>query len=279
MSGSMATNSSESSNARANGSTIAIKFGGSLAQDTKVLSELTAAVAALVQQGNSVVLIHGGGKDINANLGLLQEEVRFTEGLRVTDAPVLDMVEMTLSGRVNKMLVRLLLQNKCKAVGISGVDGATLQAHKLHSKVDLGFVGEVEFVDTQLIQCLWNGGFTPVLSPLSVSADGSQAWNVNADDAASAVASALRVEHFVLLSDVPGVLQNEEVIPFLNEEKVTRLVAEGVITGGMIPKTRGAIESIKSGIQNIHIIGWHGPSAFIRQLKGEENTGTILSTS
>lgn len=254
---------------------IVIKFGGSLAQDPQVLSELTRAIADLSAEGNHVALVHGGGKDINENLKLLQEEVQFVDGLRVTDQNVLGMVEMTLSGKVNKYLVRLLRQHGCSAVGISGVDGMLMDAKKREGNPDLGFVGDVQQVHPEIVHHLWQGHFTPVISPISGDASG-QAWNVNADTAASAVAVGVQADDLLFLSDVPGVLQEGEVIPELTEARVEELIAQKVIAGGMIPKTRSSIESLKQGISAIHITGWKGAQALEEQLLGVSNHGTIL---
>jgi acetylglutamate kinase len=255
---------------------IVVKFGGSLAQDESVLKELTAAVADLARAGHRIVLVHGGGKDINANLELLQEEVRFENGLRVTDAPVLDMVEMTLSGRVNKKLVRLLTTHSCRAVGISGVDGLLLEAAPMtNADVDLGYVGEIADVRPRLIEDLWAGGWVPVVSPISGDIDG-QAWNVNADHAASAIAASLEVDVLLFLSDVPGVLEKKEVIPELNDDSVHAKIASGVIQGGMIPKTHSALQSVEAGVKAVHIVGWKSAEDLEKQLLGEHNYGTII---
>lgn len=255
---------------------IIIKFGGSLAQNNDALNELTKAVSELVKEGHQVALVHGGGKDINENLSLLKEEVKFINGLRVTDAPVLKMVEMTLSGYVNKMLVRLFIIHGAKAVGISGVDGMLFEAKKIDNEDDLGFVGDIINVNNSLIETLWNDSYIPVVSPISVSADG-QSWNINADNAASALAVALKADQLVFVSDVPGVLNDGKVIPALDEAKIEELIASEVISGGMIPKTRSSLESIKAGVKSIHIVGWSNSENFMNQLLGQANHGTIIS--
>lgn len=254
---------------------VVVKIGGSLAVDESKLLEFVTAASRLPDMGYALTIVHGGGKDINENLALLAETPRFINGLRVTTPSIMKMVEMTLSGHVNKKLVRMLLQCKCKAVGISGVDGALLQVTKLQNGEDLGLVGDIETVEPKLVNDLLATGWTPVVSPISLGPDSS--YNVNADTAASELATALQADHFVLVSDVPGVLDaNKQVIPELNEEKVENLIAQGVITGGMIPKVRASLDSIKRGLRSIHIVGWTNSEQFLAQITGEANHGTII---
>lgn len=254
---------------------VVIKIGGSLAVDETKLAEFVAAVSRLPALGFQVALVHGGGKEINENIGLLKEAPQFIDGLRVTTPSIMKMVEMTLSGAVNKKLVRLFLQNDCPAVGISGVDGGLFKVVKRKGNVDLGLVGDICAVDTKVIDALWNAGFIPVVSPISFGSGLS--WNVNADTAASELASALSVDQFVLVSDVPGVMDLEKkVLPELSEELAEKLIVDGVISGGMIPKVRDSFRSIKQGIQAIHIVGFNGLERFVQQMQGDINDGTIL---
>ena len=253
-----------------------IKIGGSLAVDEKKLADFAHGMANLWKKGLKLVLVHGGGKEINENLSLLKEEVKFINGLRVTDVSVLNMVEMTLSAQVNKKLVRLLQNEGVPAVGVSGVDGALIKAQKKEAEVDLGFVGQPQKVDPKLVETLWEGGFLPVVSP--IASDGAlQAFNVNADHSAAAVAQALQVKRLVFVSDVPGVMEDGVVLPELNDEKVASLIDKEVISGGMIPKVESCLESLEKGIQEVHIVGWHSEESFSDQLQGKENHGTILS--
>ncbi len=252
-----------------------VKIGGSLAEDPQALAELCSALARLHREGNRLVLVHGGGKDINKNLELLQEKPRFERGLRITDAPVMKMVEMTLSGWVNKQLVRFFQAEGCNAVGVSGVDGGLLRAVRKVGEVDLGLVGTITSVDPTLVKLLWEGGILPVVSPVSAG-EGFEALNINADEAASALANALKVDRLLFVSDVPGVLRDKVVIPELNAGSIAELVQALVIQGGMIPKTRSCLESIAAGIREVHICGWNGPDAFREQLTGTVNRGTII---
>ncbi|MCL2261182.1 MAG: acetylglutamate kinase [Fibromonadales bacterium] len=254
--------------------TIVIKIGGSLAVDEAKLLDFAVA-AAEISKDFRMAIVHGGGKDINANLALLNEEPKFINGLRVTTPATMDMVEMTLSGRVNKKLVRMLLANHATVAGISGVDAKLLEAEPLLGKGDLGAVGDIVKVNTQILEALFAANITPVISPVSYG--NGNAWNVNADTAASEIAIALKADCFVLISDISGVLdENKNVIPSLNKELANNLIQSGVISGGMIPKVQGALESIARGLKSIHIVGWEGSDAFKKQIAGSANTGTII---
>jgi acetylglutamate kinase len=255
--------------------TVVVKIGGSLAIDEGKLVEFVRAVANIPSDTYRVVVVHGGGKDINENIALLQEEPCFLSGLRVTTPSIMKMVEMTLSGHVNKKLVRMLLENKCKAVGISGVDGKLFEAVKLQGEHDLGQVGDIQAVHTDLVVDLLSCGWTPVVSPISFGV--GSAFNVNADTAASELAVALQADQFILISDVPGVLDaDKQVVPDLNQEKIEMLISAGVISGGMIPKVRASLDSISRGLRSIHIVGWKDADHFMKQITGELNYGTII---
>jgi len=254
--------------------TIVVKIGGSMAEDRKCLEELAADLKQLADSGTRVVLVHGGGKDINRNLQWLGQEPRFVDGLRVTDSAAMDMVEMTLSGRVNKLLVRLLTTAGAKACGISGVDGGLFGATPMRQDGALGQVGRVTSVKTELVEALWAGGFVPVVSPVSAGLDGNS-WNVNADDAAAALAGALVADRLVFVSDVPGVLDaDKNRIPALDPLAIEELISTGVANGGMIPKLRGCAGTVAAGVSGVVISGWSGPGSLGRILEGA--SGTII---
>lgn len=255
--------------------TLLIKIGGSMAVDDQALGELCSALTDLSKKGYRLVLVHGGGKDINENLQLLKQPPQFIDGLRVTDAPVLKMVEMTLSGYVNKKLVKLLLSQGSSAVGISSVDAGLIQAKVQQSDVDLGFVGEVEQVNPSIIQHLWQGEFLPVVSPVSWGG-GLDSLNVNADVAASEIANALQVNQLIFISDVAGVLEGGQVISELNSELIEAKIQSGVIQGGMIPKVRSCLDSLSKGISKVHILGWKSSEDLIQQIEGNINYGSII---
>ncbi|MCB9495625.1 MAG: acetylglutamate kinase [Fibrobacteria bacterium] len=253
---------------------IVVKIGGSMAEDRASLVQLAADLASLHRSGSRIALVHGGGKDINRNLKWLDQEPRFVDGLRYTDSTAMDMVEMTLSGRVNKMLVKLLIAAGASACGVSGVDAGLMRATPLREDGQLGQVGSVTEVDSTLLDSLWLGGFLPVISPVSLGPDG-ESWNVNADDAAAALASRLRARALVYISDVPGVLEDGVRIPRLDEEGVEDLVARGIAKGGMIPKLRGCVQTLRAGVASVSVAGWSGPGSLEGILSG--TSGTLLA--
>ena len=258
---------------------VVVKIGGSLAIDEAKLADFVAAVSKLPAMGCQVAVVHGGGKDINENISLLREQPTFIDGLRVTTPGIMKMVEMTLSGHVNKKLVRMLLNNGVNSIGLSGVDGKLFEVVEKQGKVDLGLVGEVKTVNPKIVEDLWAAGWVPVVSPISYGPDENGvgvSWNVNADTAASELAVALQADQFVLVSDVPGVMDGDKnVIPELSESDAEKLIEEGVISGGMIPKVRESFKSIRRGLKSIHIVGWKDAESFIKQINGEHNYGTI----
>lgn len=265
---------------------IVIKIGGSIMDDEAALRGLCKVLAGLGRADAPsgartsdahqapLVLVHGGGKDINRHLAWLQEEPVFKEGLRVTGTAALKVVEMTLSGYVNKKLVGLLNAEGGSAAGISGVDGPTLVCEKISE--ELGQVGRIVEVRTALVDALLAGSFLPVVSPISVDADQTH-YNVNADDAAAALAAGLRAEKLIFVSDVEGVRDADGVrIPDLDGTRIDRLIADGVASGGMIPKLKSCRAAVEGGIGQVHICGWAGPEKFAAQVRGDGNTGTII---
>ena len=255
------------------GTPTVLKIGGSMAEDKDCLGELAADLARLAAAGERVVLVHGGGKDINRNLQWLGQEPRFLDGLRVTDEAAMDMVEMTLSGRVNKLLVRLLQSAGARAAGISGVDGSLFLATPLRDDGALGRVGHVTSCDPAILSALWEAGFLPVVSPVSLGPDG-ESWNVNADDAASFLARTLGASSLVYISDVPGVLRAGERIPELDPAAIEELISSGIATDGMIPKLRGCASTVVGGAEKVVIAGWSGPGTLGRILRGD--SGTVI---
>lgn len=243
--------------------------------DETALGGLCSALAGLRRGGAPLVLVHGGGKDINRHLAWLGEEPVFKDGLRVTGLAALKVVEMTLSGYVNKKLVGLLNAGGASAAGISGVDGPTLVCEPVSA--ELGRVGRVVAVKTGLVSALLAGGFLPVVSP--ISADGSQEhYNVNADDAAAALAAGLKAAKLVYVSDVEGVRGADGArIPALDGPAIEALIRDGVASGGMIPKLRSCLEAVRQGIGQVEICKWTDAKAFAGQIDGSANGGTIIS--
>ena len=234
-----------------------IKIGGNEMNVAGFLEELAAQVAGVVA-AEPVVIVHGGGQEIATLQTRLGIEPVKVDGLRVTDAASLDVAEMVLSGRTNKQIVRALLAAGLDAVGLSGVDGRLLAARKKeHPTADLGLVGEIVAVRAHLLQRLLQVGITPVISPISLSNDG-QTYNVNADEAATAIAAALGAEALDFVSNVPGVLADGELVTRLSPDETETLIADGVISGGMIPKVRAALDALARGVPQVRIVDLAG---------------------
>ena len=243
---------------------LVVKIGGQEIDDREFIKRLGQAVAALE---TPPLLVHGGGKEIRELQQRLGVEPQYIDGLRVTDAESLDIVQMVLVGRVNKRLVASLSLAGVDAFGMSGVDRAAVKAEKMeHPAGDLGLVGRVVEVRAEVFKRLLEDGVTPVLSPLCYGADGS-IFNVNADHVATAVAVAMAAEVLVFVSNVPGVLSDGAMLSHLTATEVEQLIASQVIVGGMIPKTRAALEAVNGGVQAVRITNLEG-------LKG--NTGTTI---
>ena len=254
--------------------TVVIKYGGH-AMDKDELNAAFADDMAFLQQSMRLVVVHGGGPQINALLNRLAIESRFEKGLRVTDA--MQAVEMVLCGQVNKTVVSRFLQHGARAAGLSGRDAGLLRA-RVKDPV-LGLVGDVEKVDASVLSCLLDGGFLPVVAPVASGPEG-QALNINADTAAGAVAGALYADYFVLISDVPGVLDaDKKLIPSLDRARIAELIEAGVINGGMIPKVDCCVEAIEEGVTSVHIIDGRKPHSVLYEAFTTEGTGTTIGTA
>jgi acetylglutamate kinase len=235
-----------------------LKIGGQELDDRDFVRQLGQAVAALDE---SPILVHGGGKEVRQLQERLGVEPQYIDGLRVTDEQSLDIVQMVLVGRVNKRVVASMSMAGVDAFGMSGVDRASVKAEKLeHPGGDLGQVGRVVEVRNEVFERLLEDGVTPVLSPICFGADGSM-FNVNADHVALAVAVAVQAEALVFVSNVPGVLRDDEVISHLTATEVEQLIKEKVIVDGMVPKTRSALAAVDGGVQAVRITNLEGLKA------------------
>lgn len=234
-----------------------LKIGGNELNAPGFLDKLADEIAAIAVS-QPVIVVHGGGQDIAAlqeRLGLPERKV---DGLRVTDSESLKVAEMALSGRANKLIVRALLAAGLDAFGVSGVDGGLLRCRqKTHPSADLGLVGEIISVRSDLVEHFLAAGLTPVISPISLGPEG-QAYNVNADEAAGAIAAALPATLLDFVSNVPGVVRGGAVIPHLTVAEAEALIAQGVIGGGMIPKVRMALEAVGRGVPRARIVNLDG---------------------
>lgn len=239
-----------------------IKIGGNEMNTPGYLWQLARQAAQLaITDGRPPVVVHGGGQDIALWQTRLNLPTVKIDGLRVTDAESLVVAQMVLSGHTNKLIVKELLAAGLTAVGLSGVDGGLLRCRKkLHPTADLGLVGEVESVNAALLVTLLDAGLTPVISPISLGVDGLT-YNVNADEAAGAIAAALGAPTLDLVSNVPGVLNGKAILPSLSADEVEALIASGTIAGGMIPKVRTALAAVGRGVPRVRIVNLAGLAA------------------
>lgn len=250
---------------------IVIKISGHELDDAAYLTQFAAVVAGMVN-ATPVIIVHGGGKSISAMQEQMGITPRHADGIRITDAASLSVVEMVLRGSVNTALVRVLINAGVDALGMSGVDRGMIRAEKMtHPHEDMGFTGRVTAasVRAELLSNLLAQGMTPVIAPLCLSMNGASAYNVNADHVAGAVAGAIGASRLIFLSNVPGVLVDGALIERLTPEKVERLIADGTIYGGMIPKVRTALEALTNGVKNAVITN-------LERLSG--SGGTVFST-
>jgi acetylglutamate kinase len=264
------------------GRTVVVKVGGNAMDDLRLRRAFAEDVVLLRWVGIDVVVVHGGGPQIGEVLDRLGIRSRFAAGLRITDAPTMEVVEMVLGGRVNKELVRLINQQGGRAVGLTGKDGRLAIARRLEKVgpegIDPGLVGEVIAVDASILERL-AGDFIPVIAPIAVTAEG-ETLNVNADPFAARLAVALGAEKLVLLTDVPGVKgpdsEGGEVISSLTAARARELIASGVISGGMIPKVENALAALDAGVAKVHIIDGRLEHALLLEIFTDRGVGTEL---
>lgn len=255
--------------------TVVIKFGGHAMDKEALCAAFAEDLAFLSAEGTRCVVVHGGGPQISALLERLHIESRFENGLRVTDEATMQAVEMVLCGQVNKDVVRRFAAHGVRAAGISGRDGGLLLASVRQPA--LGRVGEVDKVDPALVECLLAGGFVPVVAPVASDAAG-QPLNINADTAAGALAGALHADYFVLISDVPGVLDGgKRLIPTLDRARSQSLMDEGVICGGMIPKVGSCLHALDAGCRRALILDGREPGSLRRYLYEDAPLGTVVT--
>ncbi len=260
-----------------------IKYGGSAMEDETLKKEFAKDIVLLKYIGINPVIVHGGGKQIGDLLARLQKETKFVEGLRITDGETMEVVEMVLVGKVNKEIVSLINSAGGKAVGLSGKDGGLLFAKKMkHSKksggqdIDMGMIGDITKVNPEVIHTLDTSKFIPVIAPIATDEHGNT-YNVNADTAASEIASALCAEKLVLLTNVNGVLcADGKLKPTLTEKAAKRLIDDKEIHGGMIPKVRCCINALKGGVKKTHIIDGRVIHALLIEIFTNKGIGTQI---
>jgi acetylglutamate kinase len=263
------------------GRTVVVKYGGAAMKDSNLKDKVIRDVVFLSCVGVRPVVVHGGGPEINSWLDKLGIEPQFKDGLRVTDAPTMDVVEMVLVGRVNKELVSLINRAGGLAVGLCGKDGNLIKARP-EGRKGIGFVGEVSSVDIKLVDSLVKSGYIPVVS--SVSADeAGQAYNINADTVAGEIAAALGAEKLILLTDTPGILQDyndpSTLMAKLDIQQARELMTSGVVAGGMIPKVNCCVRSLAQGVRAAHIIDGRIPHALLLEIFTNKGIGSMIVAS
>ncbi|MGN0166143.1 MAG: acetylglutamate kinase [Lachnospiraceae bacterium] len=262
-----------------NNKIVVVKYGGSAMLDPELKMNVIKDVALLKYVGMHPVIVHGGGKEISKWVSLLGHEAVFVEGLRVTDDETMEVAEMVLS-KVNKSLVQMLGKMGVKAAGISGKDGGMLNCKKKYANgKDIGFVGNITDVNTDIIDTLIENDYVPVIAPIGMDAEG-QSYNINADDAACAIAAALGAEKLAFLTDIEGVYKDPEnpetLISELSLSDAEKLINEGYVGGGMVPKLRNCIESVKNGVSRVHIIDGRCPHCLLLEFFTRKGIGTAI---
>ncbi len=258
------------------GKTFVVKYGGAAQTDTELKERFSKDVTILKKIGINIVIVHGGGKEITETAYKLGIETQFVNGHRFTDKKMVEVVQMVLAGKINKEIVTMINLNDGDAIGISGVDNYLLKAEKyFEAGVDIGFVGNIIEVNTQFIRMLMENKLMPVIAPFGVGNDGT-IYNVNADLAAAAVASALQAEKLVYLSDVEGVMANNKLISSLTESQSENLLEQGIINGGMIPKVKSAFSTLHSGVNKVHMIDGRKKHSLLLEIFTDEGIGTEL---
>jgi acetylglutamate kinase len=263
--------------------TVVIKFGGNAMVDEALKSSFAQDIVLLKQIGVNPVIVHGGGPQIGKLLEQIGKKSRFIEGMRVTDNETMDVVEMVLGGQVNKQIVSLINRHGGRAVGLTGKDGGMITARKMklagNDEVDndLGQVGEVESIDPAVVAMLDDDDFIPVIAPIGVGADGSS-YNINADLVAGELAKVLGAEKLLLLTNTPGVLDPDgNLLTGLSADETERLIVDGIIHGGMLPKVRCALDAVKAGVRTSQIIDGRVRHSVLLELLTDSGVGTLIN--
>jgi len=269
---------------RFHGKTIVVKYGGNAMTEPALQKSFAHDVVLLKLVGMNPVVVHGGGPQIEALLNRIGKKGEFVQGMRVTDAETMDVVEMVLGGAVNKDIVTLINQAGGKAVGLTGQDGAFIRARKLlladkerpEQMLDIGQVGEIESIDPQVISALEVGGFIPVVAPIGVGTNG-ESFNINADVVAGKLAEILKAEKLVLLTNTPGVLDKDgKLLTGLTARRIDALFADGTLSGGMLPKISSALDAARSGVKSVHIIDGRVEHALLLEILTDQGVGTLI---
>lgn len=261
------------------GKTVVVKYGGNAMINEELKSAVMSDIVLLQLVGVNVVLVHGGGPEINAMLKKTGKESKFVNGMRVTDEETIDIVQMVLAGKVNKSLTNQLNLSGGKAIGLCGLDGNLLKAEKQTKNGDIGFVGDITDVDVTVINDVINSGYIPVIATVAGGSEG-EVYNINADIAAAAIAAKLNAQKLILMTDVRGLLRDKDdedtLISVVNVSEVPRLKNEGIISGGMIPKIDCCVEAVRQGVDRAHILDGRIPHSILIELFSDEGIGTMF---
>ena len=270
--------------------TVVIKYGGNAMVDDRLKSGFARDIVLMKLVGINPVVVHGGGPQIGQLLERIGKESEFVEGMRVTDRETMDVVEMVLGGLVNKEIVNLINSHGGKAVGLTGKDGGLIHARKMHIRrddpvtqvpeiIDIGHVGEVDSIDTSILDMLTHGDFIPVVAPIGMGTDG-HSYNINADLVAGKLAEVLMAEKLILLTNTRGILdKDDKLLSGLSAKDVKQLIADGVIHGGMLPKVQCALDAISAGVMSSHIIDGRVEHAVLLELFTDEGVGSLMRAS
>ncbi|NLL31125.1 MAG: acetylglutamate kinase [Clostridiales bacterium] len=262
------------------GKTVVIKYGGSAMINEELKENVIKDIVLMQCVGINPVIVHGGGPHINEYLKKLGQEPTFIDGLRYTDKGTMDIVQMVLGGKVNKDLVTLIEKLGGKAIGITGMDSAFIKAKKLEGPQDLGYVGEITSVDDTLLNNLIESKHIPVISSIAISEDLEHSYNINADLCASKIASSLKAEKLILLTDVPGVLMDpkdkDSLISSLRPHEIRKLKTDEILKKGMIPKIDCCVEAVRQGVKRTHIIDGTLPHSILLEILSIEGIGTMI---
>lgn len=259
------------------GKTIVVKYGGNAMKDDDMISSFARDIVLMKLVGINPVVVHGAGPQIGSHLEKLGKKSEFVEGMRVTDAETMDVVEMMLGGLVNKAVVSALNQQGGRAVGLTGKDGAMIRARRMTIKgQDIGQVGEIEKIDPRVVTHLEHGGFIPVIAPIGVGENG-EAYNINADVAAGKLAAVLQAEKLIMLTNITGILDKSgQLLTGLSPADVDALIADGTIYGGMLPKIQYALDAVNSGVKSAHIIDGRIEHSVLLELFTDAGIGTLI---
>lgn len=262
-----------------NNKIVVIKYGGNAMINDELKMNVIKDVVLLSEIGVKVILVHGGGPEINGTLKKMNKEAKFINGLRYTDDETIDVVQMVLAGKTNKDLVKLIMQKGGNAVGISGIDNRLIVAKKHESEDDLGYVGDVDQINPHIIFDLLDKGYIPVIASVGTDEEG-HTYNINADTAAAEIAGALGAENMILVSDIPGLLADKDdentLIPLVHVYEVKSLIDKGIIGGGMIPKVDCCVRAIRQKVKKAVIIDGRIPHSILIEMLSKEGIGTMF---